>query len=256
MTDHEILKHIDDGAVFYLGFLGDAEHMESTDNGFYRVIQPKDNEQGLSSVFDIRLEHLSKENMSIKIAEVKSLNQHTWWPLCVSDALYRLIHLRAKEKASLIPPDGTELYMAVTSPEEIPAVRQPDGAVIKRAWDAEAFADCTRLGNDWSFNGYPYIHPNYHYPACESGKLRCYVCYYDGLPVSLCSVLDNLGICSLENVVTHTDYRRQGFAKYICAFAIKDAFDNGAELISLRADNPGTRELYTSLGFKIYNHAI
>ena len=256
MTDKEILKHIDDGAVFYLGFLGDAAHMESTGNGFYRIIYPKDNEQGLSSVFDIRLEHLSEMDASIKIAEIKSLNHHTWWPLCLSDKLYPLIHSKTKENASSTPPNGTELYMALTSPEDMPAIRQPDGAFIRRARDAESFAECTRLNNDWSFDGYPYIHPKYHYPACESEKVRCYVCYFDDHPVSLCSVLDNSGICSLENVVTHNNYRRRGFANYICAFAIKDAFDNGAELITLRADNPGTRELYTALGFKIYNKAI
>ena len=33
MTDYEIIKYIDDGAIFYLAFFGDAVHMESTDNG-------------------------------------------------------------------------------------------------------------------------------------------------------------------------------------------------------------------------------
>jgi len=57
-------------------------------------------------------------------------------------------------------------------------------------------------------------------------------------------------------VATGPAHRRQGLASGVCAAAIADAFAHGAELVTLRASNEGTRGLYTSLGFKIYNEAI
>ena len=60
MTGDEIIQYIDDGAIFYLDFFGDADHMESKDNGIYRVIRPKENGQGVRFIYDIRLENLSK----------------------------------------------------------------------------------------------------------------------------------------------------------------------------------------------------
>jgi len=179
-----------------------------------------------------------------------------WFNLQASDDLHRLMYGKAREKVLLDPPDGEELYMAVTSPEQIPAVRKPNGAEIRRVCNAEAFAEGALLVNDWMTDGYQDIHPQNHYPACASGKIRCYVCYKDEHPVSVCSIMDNGGICSLEFVATHVDNRRQGFASAVCTFAMKEAFTDGAEIITLRAVNPGTRELYTSLGFKIYNYAI
>ena len=256
MTGREIIKHIDDGAVFYLDFFGNAEHMESTDNGFYRVIRSKENEQGLSFVYDIRLEDLSEKDATEKIAEIKALKLPTWWPLCLSDGLYRSIHQKEKEKAPLVLPDGEELYMAITSAEQMSVVRQPNGTVIKRVQDAESFALWAQSVEAFFNDDYQYIHPRYYYPACESGKIRCYICYREDCPAAVCAILNNGGICSLEFVATHSGYRRQGFAKYICAFAMEEAFAGGARLITLRASNPGTRELYTSLGFQIYNYAI
>ena len=47
------------------------------------------------------------------------------------------------------------------------------------------------------------------------------------------------------------EYRRQGIAKYMCVVAMKEVFDYGAKMISLRAVEPGTRELYTSLGYNL-----
>lgn len=41
--------------------------------------------------------------------------------------------------------------------------------------------------------------------------------------------MNNNGICSLEFVATHEDFQRQGFAKAICAFAMKEAFAGGQD---------------------------
>ncbi len=45
MTDFEIIKHVENGANFYLKLSGDAQHMEYNDNGVYSYIMPKEGEQ-------------------------------------------------------------------------------------------------------------------------------------------------------------------------------------------------------------------
>jgi len=256
MTDYEILKYIDSGAVFYLDVFGNAEHMEVKDNGSYRFIRPKGDGQGVRLIYDIRLENLSVEDVKTKIAEIKALNVPVWWPIHISNDLYRLIHNKDREPEPITPPDGIELYMAVTPPTQTSFIQPIDGVVIQKSDDEDSFALWARSVKDCFNDDFQYFHPQYHYPACKSGIMRCYICHKDDRPVAVCSIMDNAGICSLENVATHMDYRRQGIAKYICAVAMKEAFDCGAKLISLRAVEPGTRELYTSLGYKIFNYAV
>jgi len=256
MTDCEILKNINNGAVFYLNVFGNAEHMQIEDHGNFRYIYPKGDGQGVRLVYDIRLENLSVENAQAKIAEIKAMNVPVWWPVHISNTLYRLIHNKNREPVSLTPPDGIELYMAATSPTQIPAIQPIDGVKIQKSDDENSFALWARSVKDCFHDDFQYFHPQYHYPACKSGEMRCYLCRKNDRPVAVCSIMDNEGICSLENVATHMDYRRQGIAKYLCAVAMKEAFVCGAKLISLRAVEPGTRELYTSLGYRTYNHAV
>lgn len=45
MEKAEICRHIDNGANFYLRLLGDAQHMEYSDNGYYSIIRPKDGQK-------------------------------------------------------------------------------------------------------------------------------------------------------------------------------------------------------------------
>lgn len=79
MERTKICKYIDHGANYYLKLLGDAKHMEYTDKGYYSIIRPKNNEEGGASLFNLRLEHLSDEDLKEKIDEIKGLNLHTWW---------------------------------------------------------------------------------------------------------------------------------------------------------------------------------
>jgi hypothetical protein len=39
MTNKEIIKHIDDGANYYVGLFGEAVHMEKVDKEFYSYTQ-------------------------------------------------------------------------------------------------------------------------------------------------------------------------------------------------------------------------
>jgi hypothetical protein len=60
------------------------------------------------------LEHLSDEEASQKIAEIKALNVHTWWGLCVSDRIADLIW--GRDRPVLTPEqheNDEEVYMAI-----------------------------------------------------------------------------------------------------------------------------------------------
>ena len=256
MTDREIIKCVNDGANFYLQFFGDAKHMEYYKNNYYSYIQPKKGEHGIKFAFDVKLENLSERLCLEKISELKSLKMHIWWDLQSSDVLYKLIHGKEKMKPTSEPVDGDELYMAIFPDEQINLSSLPKNVNVKKVNTPAAFEEWARAVNDIMFDGYTDIHPINHYHLCEKGLINCFTCYYDDIPVSFASIMDNEKICSLEFVATNKNYRRKGFAKIVCAEAMKYAFDNNAIIITFRALQPGTRELYTSLGYRIYNNAL
>jgi ribosomal protein S18 acetylase RimI-like enzyme len=177
-----------------------------------------------------------------------------WWNLQTSDKLYSLIH--GKERVAAEPIDGDELYMAILPDEYIDSEHTAKNVIVKKVSTPAAFKEWATHVNTIMFDGYTDIHPVNHYHWCEKGLLNCFTCYYNDDAVSFASVLNNEKICSLEFVATNPSQRRYGFAAKVCTEAMKYSLNNGAEIITLRALQPGTRELYTSLGYKIYNHAL
>lgn len=254
MTEREIIRCVDDGVNFYIRFFGDAVHMEYHKNNSYSFIQPRQGELGIQFAFDVRLEDLPEKEQLEKIAEIKSLKMPVWWDLQSSDQLYKLIH--GKEKYVTEPIEGDELYMAILPGEQFNSENIVENVVVKKVNTPIVFQEWATAINTIMFGGYADIHPVNHYHWCEKGLLNCYTCYYDDIAVSFASIMDNEKICSLEFVATDPTYRRRGFATAVCTEAMKHSFNNGAKIITLRALQPGTRELYTSLGYKIYNHAL
>lgn len=255
MKPAEIIKHINDGAIFYLKFFGDAEHMEYHNNGVYSYIKPRDGEQGISFAFDIHLEGLPKDEQIKWIDDIKGLGMPVWWDLRSSAGLFKLIHDREKEAVHGEPQDGDELYMAMF-PDELKRTNIANGVQIKKIDNSEDFAVWANLQNEVLCGSYRDIHPENHYKWCGKGLIDCYICFKENVAVAFSAVMNQNGICSLEFVGTHPDCRKQGFAKAVCFTALKNAFENGAKIITLRAMNPGTKELYTGLGFRIYNFAL
>lgn len=255
MEPAEIIRHINDGANFYLKFFGDAEHMEYHSNGVYSYVKPKDGEEGIRFVFDIRLENLTRDEQAKYIEEIKGLDMPVWWDLQPPAELYPLIHNREKETFPKEPADGDELYMAMF-PDELKRPAPQSGICIKRVDSSAGFAVWAELQNAVLCGGYRDVHPINHFRWCEKGLMDCYLCYKGSVPAAFSSVMNNSGICSLEFVGTHPEYRKQGLAKAVCFAALKNAFEKGEKLVTLRAMNPGTRELYTGLGFRIYNSAL
>ncbi|HCA30060.1 MAG: GNAT family N-acetyltransferase [Eubacteriales bacterium] len=246
MTNYEIIKHIDDGAAFYLDFFGDADHMESTDNGIYRMISPKDGEQGIKFVYDLRLEDLSDEETENKIAEMKALSLPVWWPL-YSEKVQKLLH--GKDYKPQPPTEDDEFYMALF-PDNQPYMISTN-AEIKQVKTAAEFKIWADMANQIFANGYQDIHPVNHYHWCENGLLVTYIAYCEDKPVTVSAILNNNGVASLEFVATLPEYRRRGFARAASIVAIRDAFTTGARIITLRAFYPANL-LYQSLGFQIY----
>ena len=232
MTGMEIIQRIDAGANNYIRLFGEAPHMESIDNGIYRIVRPKRGEQGLHFVCDIRPERLGQKT----IRKIKRLKMPVWWPL----------------QTPYIRP-GEELYMAVLPGQMI---SHEEAKLVRRVEGPEDFARWVNCMNDATFDGYPCLHPQHHYPLCERGALLCYFIEIDGQIAATAAIMLDGANASLEFVATDPAYRRRGLASGVCAAATEDAFAQNAEIVTLRASNEGTRELYTSLGFKIYNEAL
>jgi ribosomal protein S18 acetylase RimI-like enzyme len=251
MTESEIIKYVNDGAIYYLQLFGKATHMEYINNGYYSYIRPKGNEQGVSFVFDVKIENLSKKEQTEKIDEIKKLNMPIWWDLPISENLYKLIFGKEKPKGSA---DDEELYMAIL-PNEKPNNKILPETDIKKVDSKELFKMWAKITND-NNNGYQDIHPENHFHLCEDGLMDCYICFKNGLAVSTATIMNNNGIASLEFVATVPEYQKKGFATLICIYAVNEAFYNRAKIITVRAINPFAKKIYSSIGFRIYNHKL
>jgi GNAT superfamily N-acetyltransferase len=252
MDTKQIIKYIDDGANFYCRQLGNASHMEFKNNGIYSIISPKKGEEGGTSLFDVTLDHLSDEEASQKIDEIKALNVHTWWGLCVSDRIADLIW--GKDRPVLSPEqqeNAEEVYMAIF-PEDKPVDNVFDEAIrVKPVMSLDEFGTWADICNAVLHDGYPIMHRVNHFHLCEERIMPCYIGFYNDKPAAVCAILNNDVISSLEFVATLSDYRKKGLARALTITAINDAFDNGSIIITTRAFAEA-KNLYKSLGFKLY----
>lgn len=241
MEAKEIMKYVDAGADFYLRVMGSADHMEIVDNGIYEMMRSKGTINDLCSIYNIRVDNLSDEEIGKLIAEIKSLNMHVWWPY--SERLLDALH--GKDRGF----DDFELYGAML-PDDMPQYSPlPDSIDIRRVNSLADFETWCDMVNNLAHGGTVCIHPRNHYHLVKSGEIRCYLGSVDGVTVATSGVLNNGGIGSLEFAATMPEYREKGFAKAVCQIAIVDAFEDGIRVLSARAIENG-RMLGRSLGFK------
>lgn len=250
MKRTEISKHIDDGANFYLRVLGDAEHMEYSDNGYYSIIRPKEGQEGGTSLFNLRLEHLSDEELDEKVSEIKNLNLHTWWGYGLSERMLKAVFGDNRPKPAT-ETNEEEGCMALL-PDEAPKYEEIKiSLTVKKVDNPEDFKLWADISNKILHGGYKLIHPENHYHLSKKGVMPCYIAYYNGTPAAVCSILNNKDISSLEFVATVEEYRKKGLARTVCAAAIDEAFQTGCKIITLRAF-PEAKKLYSAMGFKLY----
>lgn len=256
MDAKQILRHIDDGANYYISLFGHADHMELVDNGCYTYVMPKEGQPGITFVYNIHLESLPLRVQEEKITEIKSLNMPIWFDLLASDELFRLMFGKEKIHHQTVFDEHDEVYQAIL-PEEKPDYSSILGnANIVRVRTAEEFTLWAKITNDVLSGGYSDIHPVYHYPLCQKGLLKCIILYKNDVPAAVAAIADNSGIASLEFVATIPEMRRQGLAQTVCAKAVEDAFNDGAKIITVRAVDAVAKKIYESLGFSSYNHAL
>lgn len=250
MTNKEIIKHIDDGANYYVSLFGEAVHMEKFDKEFYSYVKPKEGEQGISFIYNLRINDLPAEQMKTVVDEMKSMNMPIWFGMDLSDeAVYAFSGEKpAHEKRE--PKEDDEVYLAMLS-EEKTEYQKNDHKIIK-VHTAEEFAAWAQMVNNILAGGRTDIHPVNHFVWCEKMGVKCYILYHDGVPVSVTAIMDNNGVDSLEFVGTVPEMRRKGFAKAVCERAVSDAFADGASIITIRAINRSAARLYQSIGFKVY----
>lgn len=254
MTEREIIKHINDGANYYVSLFGKAEHMEIVDKGFYSYVKPKAEKHGISIIYNVHMDNLSSEEQKVLIAEMKKLQMPIWLDLTEADEVFFQVFGKNKIHGQTVFDDDDEIYMALL-PEEKEGNFVCSEKIIKVQTEEE-FAAWAKIANDILANGYPDMHPSYHYPLCKDGIMTCYIIYNQSVPVAVASVIDNNGIASLEFVATVPNMRRQGYARKVCERAVQDVVANGAKIVTVRAINAVAGKLYQSMGFKAYNYVL
>lgn len=254
MTDAEILQHIDDGANHYVELFSRAKHMRIIDTGFYSYVKPVSDVYGISFIYNIRLDDLPPVQQRQLVGEIKALQMPLWLSLRASDELFRMFFGKDRVHGQTVFADSDEVYLALL-PDQ-PILLCSPGDTVRKVTTAADFAVWTRIANNVLAAGKPDIHPDYHYPLCESGLIRCYMLLHEEAPVAVAAILDNDGIASLEFVATVPEMRRRGFAQTVCACAVRDAFANGSRIVTVRAIDAAAGRLYQSIGFNPYNFAI
>lgn len=252
MNHSEVMKCIDEGANFYCRQLGNASHMEYTNNEYYSMIHPKAGQEGGTSLFNVTLEHLDDHDALQVINEIKALNVHTWWGLCLSDRIADMVW--GKDRPILTPEQieaGDEFYMALFPEEKLAYIKPCDEITIRQVTSADDFMIWADICNSVLHDGSPIIHRINHYSICKNGIMSCYLGCYEDKPVAISAILSNEDVASLEFVATLNDFRKKGLARALCQTAVENAFQNGAEIITTRAF-ADAKNIYKSLGFKIY----
>ena len=254
MTEREIIKHINDGANYYVSLFGKAEHMENVDKGCYSYVKPKGAEHGISIIYNVHMDDILLEEQKKLIDEMKELQMPIWLDLTVSDEVFFRVFGSKKIHGQTVFTDNDEIYMALLP--DTKEINHVNNEKIVKVQTQEEFATWAKIANDVLANGYPDMHPIYHYPLCRDGIMKCYIMYNQSVPVAVASVIDNNGIASLEFVATIPEMRRHGFARRVCEKAVNDAFVDGAKIVTVRAIDAVASKVYESIGFKAYNYAI
>lgn len=248
MTNREIIDCIDRGANYYVSLFGRAEHMEIVQREHYSLVRPKGDVFGIRFVYDVRLEGLPLQRQKELAAEIHALGMPVWLNLGTSPEAFQAFTGREKQD---VPQDSDgESYLAML-PGEMPAY--PAFPQVTEAKTQPEFARWAETVNQVLSGGKEDIHPQYHYPLCRDGLMRCYMVQdREGRALSAAAAAVDGECVSLEFVATLPEFRRQGLARALCCRAVEDAFRQGAEIVTVRAIDGRAAALYEAVGFQQY----
>lgn len=241
-----IRRRINDGGNLHFELYGDGAHMEKTRHERFTVLRPVNGERG--TVYDIRLDGLSMEQIAALIDEIKALNLHVWWDICCPNEVKELIF--GKRQPPGPEPNSSESYMALRA-ENLPAYSGIDPSIDVRCVEsAEEFALWANKVNEYFAEG-TLAHPEHSYPLARRGAWRCYIGYVGDTPAGVCCMMRDGDLAWLHYVATDPSLRRRGVAKTVCSRAITDAIQDGAPMITCCVW-PGAKVLARALGFSYY----
>ena len=241
MDKKTALRYIDEWANFYLRILGEADNLELIEKDLYTILRPKDKKW--ASIFDVRLEQLNDADLLKTVNEIKAMKQHVWWNQ-YSDRVNAIVFPEGRHDPT---PKDDEVF-AVMIADEMPAYKD---AKIK-IQQAESLDDF-KLFHSICFD--KELSPVNFFNLYQKKMIHCYIGFAAETPVSVTTVLKKDRIFSLEFTSTLPEHRRKGIATAVCQKAIKEAFDEGAEVLTIRAgggpsaDNE-SKLLGKKLGFK------
>ena len=243
MDKKTALRYIDEWANFYLRILGEADNLELCESDYYTTLQPKDGKW--ASLFDVRLEHLSDDELVKAVTDIKALNCHVWWNQ-YSDRVNAVIFPDGRREPT---PDDDEVF-AVMAPAEMPSY--PGGTItVKQAETPDDFAVFHNICFDKTLSA------DNLYALHQKNAVHCYIGYADNVPVSVTAILQNGKIYSLELASTLPAQRGKGFAFAVGSTAIKEAFAQGAAVVTIRAGGgPAADDASKRLGEKLGFHYI
>jgi len=241
MDKKTALHYIDEWANFYLRILGKADSMELVEKDLYTILRPKDKEWAM--IFNVRLEHLNDDDLLKTVNEIKTMRYHVWWNQ-YSDRVNAVVFPEGRHEPT---PDDDEVY-AIMVADEIPAYKD-NKIKIRKAEGIDDFKLFYSICFDKTLS------PANLNDLYQRKMICCYIGFADETPVSGTILLKNGKICSLEFTSTLLEYRRKGFGTAVCQMAIREAFGENAEVLTIRAgggpsaDN-GSKLLGIKLGFK------
>ena len=243
MDKKTALHYVDQWANFFLRILGESEDLELVEMDYYTILRPRDRKW--ASIFDIQLEQLEGDDLLKTVSEIKETKQHIWW----NQYTNRVNSIVFPEGRHEPTSDDDEIYAVMTSDEMPTYYNETKSISIQQAATIKDF----RVFHSICFD--KYLGANSLYNLYRKGLINCYIGYKDEEPVSVVALLKNGLIHSLEFASTPHELRKQGYATIICQKAIKDAFAEGAEVVTIRAgggpqaDN-NSKSLGVKLGFR------
>lgn len=238
MDKETALRYVDQWANFYLRILGDSDNLELIEKDFYTILHSETEKWDM--VFEARLEHLAEDDLRKTVGEIIAITRMIWWNQ-YSDRVNAVIFPDGRREPT---PDDDEVFAVMTSdemptyPDEIISVRQAETLEDFTVFHNICFDKTLSRDNYWGLY--------------QKGMIRCYIGYKDKIPVSVTTLLICEKVYSLEFTSTLSNYRRKGFAAAVCQTAIKDAFREGAEVVTIRAGGgPSADENSKYLGKKL-----